>query len=67
MITTNEHYRINYRTNNLRDSHSSTISVIRRRGRQMNTITYDTEEEAIKTVIKRWNTRIPKERGGANE
>lgn len=51
----------------MRDSHSRTISVIHRRGRQMNTITYDTEEEAIKTVVKRWNTRIPKERGGANE
>lgn len=29
----------------------------------MNTITYDTEEEAIETVVKRWNTRTPKERG----
>ena len=28
----------------------------------MNTITYDTEEEAIEAVIKRWNTRTPKER-----
>ena len=29
----------------------------------MTTITYDTEEEAIETVINRWNTRTPKERG----
>ena len=29
----------------------------------MTTITYDTAEEAIETVIKRWNTRTPKERG----
>ena len=26
----------------------------------MTTITCDTEEEAIETVIKRWNTRTPK-------
>lgn len=30
----------------------------------MTTITYDTQEEAVKTVVKRWNTRAPKERGG---
>ena len=30
----------------------------------MTTITYDTEEEAVETVVKRWNTRTPKERGG---
>lgn len=28
----------------------------------MTTITYDTEEEAVETVVKRWNTRTPKER-----
>lgn len=33
----------------------------------MRTITYDTEEEAIETVVKRWNTRTPKERGGEND
>ena len=32
----------------------------------MNTITYDTAEEAIETVIKRWNTRTPKERREKN-
>ena len=32
----------------------------------MTTITYDTEEEAVETVVKRWNTRTPKERGGEN-
>ena len=26
----------------------------------MTTITYDTEEEAIRTIIKRWNTTRPK-------
>ena len=29
----------------------------------MTTITYDTEEGAIATIVKRWNTRTPKERG----
>lgn len=30
----------------------------------MNTITYDTQEEAVEAVVKCWNTRTPKERGG---
>lgn len=28
----------------------------------MTTTTYDTEDEAIKTIIKRWNTRTPKKK-----